>query len=156
MWSGGFERPLAAPVEADPLLHRGVAALHLLAWAALLYPLALPAWARAGLALAVGLSLLSRHRARRRAAGPGGVAVLEWRGPGAWVMVLRDGRRLRARLRSRPVDSPALVIAAFDCADGRRRRLLLTPRTTPPEPLLRRLRVHLRQEALAETGAVPL
>lgn len=137
----------AAPLTIDVVhpAHVTVLALGLHVTAAIaLYlsalPLALVAAAVAVLS-ASGYLVVFRLRYFRR---------VIWRSDGTWLLLARDGRQFRARLKDDSLAVPFITLLSFDSLPpGKRHSILVVP-TKVNAGALRRLRVRLR---IAEASA---
>lgn len=136
---------------ATPLLVEPRPSLRLLSWVLISHSvfLGLVFWAMPlsmvllGACLCVSLSLLTIWR--RHFSRPSALYVRRatWHCDDAWALECGDGRCFPARLSLSGFCHTKLILLNFDLGKWRRRTLLLTPDTLPPETL-RRLRQRLR------------
>ena len=112
---------------------------HLVAIAALFYPMSIPVSARLVIAVAVLISLVYHWRTRE--------PVTALRAPikdDLWLLQTRDGNDVYARLTGEYTVTTLLMVIRFKCLDRRKLTVVILPDSAAQDEI-RRMRVYLRQ-----------
>lgn len=151
-----MSKPSVVPLRIEAGFSRRLAAYLLIvhgAGLAVLPALPLAWYLQLALALGVTVSLTDAWAVHVRRSASRAVHFAELDSEGAWTLYLVDGRKLAARLLASSFVHPALILLNFRTGRFLRRHLVLAADAADAD-LLRRLRVRLRTDRQAATGAV--